>query len=276
MDHEENNEEEDLGRAVAEQLQALPKPVQDFVTGPDRARIALELSQKYSLHADQAGVFEVELIHMLLGVSTPEEFTKALAGAGLGTDTVVALAEDVNRLVFMPLREKERQATQTPPAPTKPAPLPPPALDYQPAAVPTLPGSPVPAPMPPAPAPAPAAPSIEPVIAPVEPTPVPQPVVPQQHFVHAMPNTQQQQGWHPAAAVHIFVPTHGAPMQPSAPAPQAPVQEAPVYNASYSEPAPVPAPVIPAQPVYANPEPASVPPAAIRKDYGADPYREPV
>ncbi|MDP2815080.1 MAG: hypothetical protein Q8O19_00190 [Rectinemataceae bacterium] len=251
-------------------MDGLPLQVRDFIASEARVKISQELAQKYHLHVDQAGEFERAYLFMLLGIATPEEFVSSLAKTGLSQDVINGLAADVNTQVFIPLREKERQATQTPPLATKPAPLPPPALDYQPA-VPTLPGSPVPAPMPPVAV----APSIAPVLAAVEPATVPQPMGPQQHFVHAMPNTQQQ-GWHPAAAVHIFVPTHGAPMQASAPAPQAPVQEVPVYNASYSEPAPVQAPAVPAQPVYVNPEPQPTPPAAISKEYSADPYREPV
>lgn len=253
--------------AVKFVMEGLPKPVRDFITSDERVKISQELSSKYHLHADQAGEFERAYLHMLLGVATPEDFVSALRKADLDQETINGLAADVNTKVFIPLREKERQATQTPPLPAKPAPLPPPALDYQPAAV-TLPGSPVPAPMP--------APVTAPIVAAVAPTP--EPMAPQQHFVHTMPHTQQQPGWHPAAAVHIFVPTHGTPMQGSAPIQQTPVQEAPVYNASYSEPAPIQTPIVPAQPVYANPEPAPIPPppVAIHKDYTADPYREPV
>lgn len=271
MDAPEISDENVTG-ALSVLMGGLPKPVQEFLLSDERSAVARDLSNKYGLHVDQAGEFEQAYLHMLLGIATPEDFVSSLKKAGVSQETINGLATDVNTRVFMRLREAERLGTplaDTSPAPNKPAPLPPPALDYQPAAVPTLPGSPVPAPMPPAPVAT--APSTAPVIAAVEPTPVPQPIAPQQHFVHTMPNTQQQQGWHPAAAVHIFVPTHGAPMQASAPVPQAPVQEAPTYNASYSEPAPVQAPVVPTQTMYVNPEP---PP--VRKEYVADPYREPV
>jgi hypothetical protein len=273
---EKNLEDVSIDEAIVTLMQDLPKPVQEFLLSDERSAVARELSTKYGLHVDQAGEFEQAYLHMLLGVATPEDFVSSLKKAGVPPEAVNGLAADVNTRVFMRLRDAERQGTpitNTPPASSKPAPLPPPSLDYQPAAGPTLPGSPVPAPMPPAPV---AAPSIAPVIAAVEPTLVPQPMAPQQHFVHTMPNTQQQQGWHPAAAVHIFVPTHGAPVQASAPVPQAPAQEAPVYNASYSEPAPVQAPVVPVQPVYVNPEPTPTPHAPVHKEYSADPYREPV
>ncbi|MDQ1299696.1 MAG: Phage Tail Collar [Patescibacteria group bacterium] len=263
--------DENVTDAMGVLIGGLPKPVQEFLLSDERNAVASELSNKYGLHADQAGKFEEAYLHMLLGIATPEDFVSSLKKAGVQQEVINGLAADVNTRVFMRLRDAERLGTPItdtpPPTPSKPAPLPPPALDYQPAAVPTLPGSPVPAPMPPAPA------VVAPVLAAAEPTPVPQPLAPQQHFVHTMPSSQQQQGWHPAAAVHIFVPTHGAPMQMSAPAPQAPVQETPVYNAAYSEPAPT----VPVQPVYVNPEQTPVAPAAvIHKEYSADPYREPV
>lgn len=281
MNPDEEVLDDDLGSAVAEQLSTLPKPVQDFIVGPERTRVALALTQKHSLHADQASVFEVQLIHMLLGVSSPEEFTKALTDAGIAPSTVAALATDVNAEVFIPLREAERQSPEAVPAPQKPAPLPPPAIEYQPA--PTLPGSPVPAPMP-VPVPVPQASVAPPVpvqeVAPVpapalEPTP-PQHIVPQQHFMHAMPNAQPQSGWHPAAAVHIFVPTHTAPHQQPAPVQHAPEPAPPAYAAPAPQapvaPPAAPEPVTPAVPAVAPQQPST----PLKKEYGADPYREPI
>jgi hypothetical protein len=92
---------------------------------------------------------------------------------------------------------------------------------------------------------------------------------PQQHFVHAMPNAQAQPGWHPAAAVHIFVPTQ----QMSHPQPMA-AQSVEIPVAAPVPPAPVSAPA--ANPVYMNPEvvvqqQTGVP---IKKECAADPYRE--
>jgi hypothetical protein len=257
--------------AVLTLMQDLPKPVREFLLSNERAAVARDLSSKYRLHADQAGEFEQAYLHMLLGIASPEDFVTALKKTGLDTETINGLAADVNERVFMRLRDAEREAA-VPQAPTqKPAPLPPPALDYPAPAAPTLPGSPVAAPMPAA---------SEPTATPapiLEATPAPQPIVPQQHFVHSMPNAQPQSGWHPAAAVHIFVPTHGAPQH-----------QAPQQGQHPVSPAPEPAPYVPATPLESRmpismpampiqqPAPPSAPATPLKKDYAADPYREPI
>lgn len=254
------NPEEDISDAVASVMKDLPKPVQDFLISDERSVVARELSSKYSLHADQASEFERAYIFMLLGIATPEEFVAALSQTGLTQDVINGLAADVNTRVFMRLRDKERAATtEQPAASSRPEPLPPPALDYQPA-VKTLPGSPVPAPMP-ATAPAPVVSSPSPEVRMPE-VSVSQPI---QHVIHSAPT--QPQGWHPAAAVHIYVPTQGAlhtqPVQAENRPAEALVQPQEVYIAPPApEQIPVPAPV------------ASVTP--VKKDYAADPYREPV
>lgn len=132
-----------VDEAIATLLSELPKPVQDFVTSPERARIALSLSQKYRLHADQAGEFERAYMYMLLGISSPEEFVDTLTKAGIAADTVRSLASDVNEQVFVPLRKAEQA---------------PPAVVAAPPAPPILPGSTEPVPLPPVHYPVPAAP----------------------------------------------------------------------------------------------------------------------
>lgn len=263
---EESVAEMGVNEAVGSLMQELPKPVQDFLKSDERDTVARELAAKYQLHVDQAGEFERSFILMLLGVMRPEEFVTTLTQAGLTQDIVNGLAADVNARVFMRLRDAERgQATPVPPAPKKPAPLPPPSLDYQPAVAPTLPGSPVAAPMP---VPTPLAPIAQ------EMAPVPQAIIPQQHFVHSMPNAQPQSGWHPAAAVHIFVPTHNTQHPQTAPVQQA-HEVIPTYTQAPEPAAPVPVPPVErVAPVYVPPAAALMPQA--KKEFGSDPYREPI
>lgn len=257
MENQDNAIE--LEDAVGTLVRDLPKPVRDFLLSDSRAQIARELTEKYHLHLDQGDEFERLYINMLLGISTPEEFVSSLSKAGLTQDVINGLAADVNEKVFLPLRDAERRAATAPIAPKKPDPLPPPALDYQPAT--TLPGSPVPAPMPVAPAPAAVMPPAPPAPAPMAPAPVPQ-----QHIVHTAAPAAHPPGWHPAAAVHIFVPSHGAPIQHPQPATPAPTPVPEVAPAAYVAPAQEPLPPQPA------PTAPATPPA---RSYAADPYREP-
>lgn len=270
-------------------LNRVPRPVREFVMGDELTVTATKLAQKYQLHTDTTGVLVEILTNTLLGLIRPEDMTKVLMDALMLEQSVAgSLITDINTLVFMPLQKNVREAVEAerlerelaeeegeiePAAetpvqvpPSKPAPLPPPALDYAPPA-PTLPGSPVPAPMPPVAQPT--APAV--VAAPISLEPAHTQPVPQQHFVHTMPHAAVQQGWHPAAAVHIYVPTHANPVQ------QAPQQVAEHITPSVpvQDPAPVPvqfvAPTVPEPlPVADTPTP-SAPPA---KPPAADPYRE--
>ncbi len=97
-----------LSEAVSRLVSELPSAIQEFIRGPERDQIAIDLAKKYSLHVDQAGIFQLAYLHMLIGVISPEEFVKTLKDSGIPNETVMALANDVNEMVFKPLREKER------------------------------------------------------------------------------------------------------------------------------------------------------------------------
>lgn len=261
----------------------VPRPIRAFIANSELPPIITELSAKYGLHVDSSGILADIVTKTLLGFIRPDVLPGTLsAQLHLAEQATNALLADINERVFMPLQKRVREAAEeeereraleadlaasAPPdpiaesepaaVPAKPEPLPPPALEYEPARpaeqpVPTLPGSPVPAPM----------------LQPAE-TPVPA----QQHVVHAAPPIQGQ-GWHPAAAVHIFVPSHGTPAAPVA----APVLEAPQQAIAVAAPAP-------AAPSYAPPiqqpsapiaPPAPQNPESSAPRYAADPYREPI
>jgi len=241
-----------------------PKAIQDTLSDGAAIDFMVGLQARYSLHIDVAGSVIERIRDLLLGLSNPTEFLGELIQLGI-TDTVArTLVGGLNKEGFRPLRgkmkskPKGKEPAQTPEPVTVPqqslgaqTTLPAPALDYAPA--PTLPGSPVAAPMPTTP-PVPTEPSVMPVL-------VSNP--------HPMPQAAPQQGWHSAAAVHIYVPSHGAPYQ----APQEVRSEEKVVDvAEVSAPSPVPS-TVPA-PIKAPVEPATTTPEP--KNYAADPYREPV
>jgi len=259
------DEELTVDDAVATLLDELPKAVRDFVMSPERARIALSLSQKHRLHADEAGEFEQAYMFMLLGISSPEEFVDTLTRAGIAPETVRALASDVNEQVFVPLRKAE----QSQPRPT--------ARMAEPV---TLPGSsvPVPPPVPHRPEPAPLVPP---------PSLVPPPAPQMPHYMYMQPHMPQQM---------MYMPQYGMPYGPTPMYvwPQAPQpwpipqgmsiehlqQFAAQHQASIAAAAPAPS-----QPqAFETERPAYAPPPhpvapltqtqPLAKEYVADPYRE--
>lgn len=268
----------------------LPEPIRAYLAGEELGLAAEQIGSAQGLHVDAVGVLAEILTRTLLGLISPQELPTALTNSlGIDAQKASAILISTNEQIFIPLQKQVREAADreaqdralearlaeidrnsSEPLPMpeqRPEPIPPPKLEYEPPATqvpPTLPGSPVAAPMPQQPAPS----ALEPTSLPV-PATSHLPVQTEQHVVVAPAG--HAPGWHPAAAVHIFVPsqqTHQAP----APAAIAPV------------PVPTPSmPVAPVQPtaptVQPTPRPAPPPPPANPSPahpYSADPYREPI
>ncbi len=105
----------------------LPAPIRAFFVDGKVETVAKNLTQKYQLHIDQGTVVEREIIMLLLGLNSPDEFMQALAeDARLDRQAVESIARDVNEMIFVPLRAQEEQAAEEAPsqgagAPAQPA-----------------------------------------------------------------------------------------------------------------------------------------------------------
>ena len=264
-----------LEESIATLLRVLPGPVQAFILGSDRPRIAIELSTKYNLHVDQAGVLEQAFMYMLLGVSSPEEFVDALTKANIPAESVRGLAQDVNEQVFLPLRQAEQAGT---PAIVRTAPAP----------QVILPGSNEPVPV--------VVPKPIEATVPVQVPPPPPGSEYQGQLQHVYGYIPQQMPppmmYAPSYAVP---PGYGAPVymmpqqHPVQGWPQPPMQTQPLQPPTSTEvvsaPAITPAPLakivppsperIPAPAPQTQPKATLNPGAHIEKNYSADPYREP-
>lgn len=256
--------------AMSVLLSELPQPVRDFVTSPERARIALSLTYKHRLHADEAGEFERAYMFMLLGISSPEEFVDTLTKAGIPPETVRALAQDVNEQVFVPLRKAEQAPQRATVAPTQAV---------------TLPGSSIPVPPP-----VPHRQEVAPLVPPPSLVPLPQTVPQMPQYMYPPAQMPQQMMYMPQYGVP-YGPTPMYVWPPQAPQPW-PVpqgmsaehlhQLASQHQASVMSPVPAPEA---SKPQVREPErPPYVPPPhpvapliqtqPLAKEYVADPYRE--
>ena len=142
-DQNEQTYDESLAIVIA----SLPPPIRRVFQGDTIPKISRELYAKYQLHVDQGAILEREIIQLLLGVKDPTEFVETLENeAHLPKEKVVAIANDVNDRVFVPLREELRKGepakAPTPPAPSYGAWQPPKAPS------PPVPSTPVPPPAP--------------------------------------------------------------------------------------------------------------------------------
>lgn len=108
--HEQNNLEE----SFAEVLQTLPPVIHDYITQGKYTIVAKSLMAKYGLRIDQGGVLEGEILLLLMGVDTPDEFTQALIEkAKIDERSVGGIIQDINDQIFVPLRKEEEAQSRS-------------------------------------------------------------------------------------------------------------------------------------------------------------------
>ncbi len=100
-----------LNDALKERFLKLPKVVRDAITSADVEKRLRTLADTHKLHLDQWQVLENEVMLTLLGVEQIENLEKNIKSeVGVADDIAHALANDINTIVFEPIRaELERQ-----------------------------------------------------------------------------------------------------------------------------------------------------------------------
>lgn len=84
----------------------LLEPVKKLLEGEKFAVSMLNITTNNHLRIDEAGELENEIGLVLIGLENPKNFVQNLKShVGLPHDKAVALAEDVNKEIFTPLRE---------------------------------------------------------------------------------------------------------------------------------------------------------------------------
>ncbi|MDP2665558.1 MAG: hypothetical protein Q8P23_02875, partial [bacterium] len=98
---------------IRELMKDVPPPVRAFFASGKVETIAKSLMLKNQLHLDQGAVVEREIIFLLLGLKSPDEFNQALATeANLNQQTIASIVQDVNTQIFSPLREEMRKGVE--------------------------------------------------------------------------------------------------------------------------------------------------------------------
>lgn len=127
---DQDQKELTLDESLAEVMQTLPPVIRTYLTQGKYTVVAKNLMSKYRLRIDQGGVLEREIMLLLMGVETPDEFTKALAeDARLDQPTVDGIVQDINNQIFIPLRKEEEGGIMAPQQPMQ-VPLPPKPASY--------------------------------------------------------------------------------------------------------------------------------------------------
>jgi hypothetical protein len=256
---------------VKQLMSDLPVPIKNFLL-EKLDGIAQALMQKYGLHLDQGAVLQRDLMLVLLGAREPGALAENLKQeARLDDKTLNAILEDVNKQVFVPLRQQlEAKPGEAPVSTTGPKPA-----QATPAAPPKSPQF--------SPPPRPVAPTMS--------TPMRDKTLnrlaPQGVGVSTpMPRVAAQP---PANLPGVIQSRTPAPASPKAPLAAA-LKVAGVLRLEDHEepriefrkpvaPPPAPAPSAPAQAVMLQPQTKPPAPTIAQspvKNYNVDPYREPV
>jgi hypothetical protein len=99
-----------LDESIKQVMQTLPPVIREYLAKGKYTPVAQGLMSKYSLRIDQGGILERELMLLLMGIETPEEFVQALGEeAKIAPEAVGNIVQDINTQIFIPLREEERR-----------------------------------------------------------------------------------------------------------------------------------------------------------------------
>ena len=284
------------GQQVREAYKNAPVAVRNAFNSPKTTQVVLGLQTKHQLHVDTAGTIGVQLGYLLLGLITPVDFYNGLISNNLAEPIARDIIDTINREVFLPLREQMRLADSSAlkedfenyeeeEAVSSAAPIVE-QVPQPPNVVPTIPTPATPPPnLPTGNPPFPSAPAQNPAPQPsydVAP-PMPQQPMPQPYPQYQMPPMQHSTYWVPVSIAHPpQMPMQGYPYQPQGFAAPIPPPQPATPTPPPPSPAEITAPTQPQAPQEAPPvapTPQSFTPHSstpIVKQYGSDPYREPI
>lgn len=117
---DQDQKELTLEESIKEVMQTLPPFIQAYLKEGKYTAVAKNLMTKFGLRIDQGGVLEREIMLLLMGIETPDEFTKSLVEEGkIDEKSISGIIQYLNEQIFIPLREEEKKNTPpTPPAMT--------------------------------------------------------------------------------------------------------------------------------------------------------------
>lgn len=113
---------ETKSQTIEEQLQekflSLPKPIQDAIISADVDKQLRALSEIHKLHLDQWQKLENEVMLTLLGFQTADMLGESIKKeVGVPDEIANALAEDIAKTIFQPIREELERELDNPEVP---------------------------------------------------------------------------------------------------------------------------------------------------------------
>jgi hypothetical protein len=109
----DQQQEPTFEESVKQVMQTLPPPIREYLSQGNYSVVAKNLMRKYTLHIDQGGVLEREIMLLLMGIDSPEEFSKSLKEeAKVSEDVMRSIMTDINQEIFIPLQKEMRNGGQ--------------------------------------------------------------------------------------------------------------------------------------------------------------------
>ena len=102
-------------------MEAAPPLVQEAVMSQATQQVIEQLGKQYTLHIDVIGLLMKLSSYMLLGYSGPKEALEELRAASVPEQQARQIIDDINKKIFVPLREKMRGGIDAASQSTKPA-----------------------------------------------------------------------------------------------------------------------------------------------------------
>ena len=98
---------------LAQKFAALPANIASYVYSSDMEEALQAITEKHQIHIDQMGVLETEVVDTLIGAESGETFTSRITESlEINETKASAVADDVNRLVFLKIRESMQEASE--------------------------------------------------------------------------------------------------------------------------------------------------------------------
>lgn len=111
---------EELEKSLQERFELLPKVVQDAISSADVEKHLRELADTHKLHLDQWQSLENEVMLALFGFQPIKELqTNIKKVVGVTDEIAAALAADISRVVFEPIRQELERTLEHPEAKAK-------------------------------------------------------------------------------------------------------------------------------------------------------------
>ena len=115
-----NNEDKELNNRLQERLKQLPKVVQEAIKSADVEKRLRGLADTHKLHIDQWQTLENEVMLTLLGFQPVEDLQQNIKSeVGVSDEVATALATDISKGVFEPIRQELERELEHPDAKAK-------------------------------------------------------------------------------------------------------------------------------------------------------------